>query len=51
MADALLEILSLGPAERRALGAAARDHVRASYDIEGVAQAFERLQAEVLARG
>lgn len=47
LADACLEILRMPEAERRRLGAGAREHIERHYSIEAVAAAYENIYTEV----
>jgi glycosyltransferase involved in cell wall biosynthesis len=47
LANALLELLASTPAERAALGAEARERIRARYDIASVSRRYVELYGEV----
>jgi len=48
LAGALVEILELEPRAREALGAAARERVKATYDIREVARRFAEVQLQAV---
>lgn len=48
LADAILEVLELSPAQRAALGDAARQSIQTRYDISSVARRYIALYDEVL---
>jgi glycosyltransferase involved in cell wall biosynthesis len=50
LAEAMLRLMGLGEAERRALGERGREHVRSCYGLSRVADRWEELYREVLSR-
>ncbi len=46
----MLRLMALPGPERRAMGERGREHVRANYGLDRVADRWERLYREVLAR-
>lgn len=49
LASAMLRLMSLGQAERRALGERGREHIRTNYGLHRVVERWEALYREVLA--
>jgi glycosyltransferase involved in cell wall biosynthesis len=50
LASAMLRLAGLPEAQRRSIGAAGREHVRSNYGLQSVAERWEELYQEVLAR-
>jgi glycosyltransferase involved in cell wall biosynthesis len=50
LAAAMLRLMELGEAERRALGERGREHIRSRYGLSRVADRWEELYREVLSR-
>jgi glycosyltransferase involved in cell wall biosynthesis len=50
LADAMRRLMHLAAAERRLMGSRGREHVRIHYGLDRVAEDWERLYADVLAR-
>jgi glycosyltransferase involved in cell wall biosynthesis len=50
LAAAMQRLMSLSGAERRSMGARGRDHVRTHYGLQRVAEQWEALYRELLAR-